>query len=123
LWVPVLLLPLLMLAIGVGLLTSALAVYKRDIMYAMPFLLQFWMFGSPVWYSLHEIRAKLSPGWYTLYLLNPLAGVIDAYRSVLFEGRSPATAPLLYAIGVTAAVLVLCYALFSRLEMSFADVV
>ena len=123
LWIPALLLPLAGLAVGVGLLTSACAVYKRDIVYAMPFLLQFWMFASPVWYLLDEVRAKLSPGLFRVYLLNPLVGVVSAFRQVLFEGRPPAAGPLIYAVAVTGVVLVLFYALFKRLEMNFADVV
>lgn len=120
----VVLLPLFVLlacltAFGVGLWLSASNVKYRDIAYVAPFLIQFWLFLTPVAYS-----TNLIPGaWRALYGVNPMAGVIEGFRWALL-GTDGVSVGLL-AVS-SAAVLVLCVTgvfYFRLMEREFADVV
>ena len=79
LWLPVLLLLAVLTALGVGLWMSALNALYRDVRYVVPFLIQFWMFASPVAYP----SSLVPQAWRWLYSLNPMAGVIDGFRWAL----------------------------------------
>ena len=118
-----LLLPLLLLAIltalGVGLWLSALNAIYRDVRYVVPFLMQFWMFVSPVAYPSSLVPER----WRWLYGLNPMAGVIEGFRWAV-TGRGEPSLRLLAAS--TAGVLIalaggLVY--FKKMESTIADVV
>ena len=75
-------------ALGVGLWLSALNAIYRDVRYVLPFLVQFWLFASPVVYPSSLIPAK----WRWLYGLNPMAGVIEGFRwSLAGHGEPPGT--------------------------------
>jgi lipopolysaccharide transport system permease protein len=116
---PAFLLLTLIGATGVSLCLSALNVQYRDFMYAMPFLIQVWMFASPVAYA-----GKLIPQKYLLiYSLNPAAGYIEGFRWCLL-GRSTLT-PLMVAVTIVLSVAVLIGGafIFRRVERRFADVV
>ncbi len=108
----------LMLVSGLALLGSALYVLKRDIGALLPLLLYAWMFLSPVVYPATLIPDRFQ--W--LYALNPMAGLLDAYRSLLLAGTWPPAGSLLLA--GTMAVVALCvgYGFFKSVEMRFADV-
>ena len=106
------------LAVGIGL--SAVNVRYRDVRYAVPFLVQVWLFASPVAYSAEIIPAK----WLWLYQLNPMAGVIEGFRwALLGQGTPPPIGAIAISIVVTAVVLVLSLAYFRRVERTFADVI
>ena len=109
--------------VGTGLVLSAVQVRHRDVGLAVPVLLPMWMFASPVVYPLALARAKLSPGLYFLYTLNPMAGIIDTFR----RGLVLHTAPDPMAIGVAAVVvctlLPFAYLYFKYAELTMADVV
>lgn len=79
LWLPAFLLLALVTALGVGLWLSAMNVQYRDIRYALPFLVQFWMFISPVVYP----SSMVPEPWRALYRINPMAGVIEGFRWAL----------------------------------------
>lgn len=104
---------------AVSLLLSAAQVRWRDVGVAVPVLVQLGMFASPVIYPL----ALVPEHWRPWYLLNPLAGIINAFRDVLLRGQSPDAVPLAYASVVTALGLPVAYALFKRAEATMADVV
>lgn len=104
---------------AVSLLLSAAQVRWRDVGVAVPVLVQLGMFASPVIYPL----ALVPEQWRPWYLLNPLAGIINAFRDVLLRGQPPDAVPLAYASVVTALVLPIAYALFKRAEATMADVV
>lgn len=117
LWLPALLLLAVLTALGVGLWMSALNALYRDVRYVVPFLIQFWMFASPVAYS----SSLVPPKWRWLYGLNPMAGVIDGFRwSLTGHGQPPG--PLLLA-SAAAVALVLLGGLFffQRMEGAVAD--
>jgi lipopolysaccharide transport system permease protein len=106
-------------ALAVGLWLSSLNVKYRDVRYTIPFLTQLWMFATPVAYP-----SSLVPGkWHTLYGLNPMAGVVEAFRWALL-GRTEGPGPLL-AVSVIAVLALLIGGLmyFRKMETTFADLV
>jgi lipopolysaccharide transport system permease protein len=111
---------LVALAAGVSLATAALNVYYRDFRYALPFALQLWLFASPVVYPLSIVPAS----WRTFYLVvNPAAGLLDSFHSVLALGQLPDAGPLIVSLVTTSLVLFAGYRVFKTLEPNFADVV
>jgi lipopolysaccharide transport system permease protein len=106
-------------ALGVGLWLSAMNVQYRDVRYAIPFLVQFWLFASPVAYSSTLVPER----WRTLYGLNPMAGVVEGFRwALLGSGRAPG--PMLtVSAGVAVVLLVSGTFYFRRMERTFADIV
>jgi len=116
---PAFLLLALVTALGFGLWLSALNAIYRDVRYILPFLIQFWMFASPVAYS----TSLVPEHWRWAYGLNPMAGVIEGFRWAL-TGTGLAPAPFCLASGCGVA-LVLLGGLFyfRRMEGSIVDVV
>ena len=117
------LIPLLILAfvtsLGAGLWFSALNVQFRDVRFTIPFIVQFWMFATPIVYS----STLLPQPWRTLYGINPMAGVVEGFRWALL-GTDTRPGPMIIVSSVSAILLLvggLYY--FKRLEKSFADVV
>ena len=106
-------------ALAVGIWLSAVNVRYRDVRYAVPFLVQLWLFASPVAYSIDLVPAGLR-GWYAL---NPMVGVIEGFRWSLFGTGEPPLLELAIAVAVTAAVLISGIAYFRRVERTFADVI
>ena len=105
-------------ALAVGLLTSALNVKYRDVTYILPVLVQLWMFVSPVLYP-----ASLVPEKYRwLYSLNPLAGIIEGFRSALLNRQFDWFA-LASSAAFTLALLVFSAYIFRRVEKTFADII
>ncbi len=117
--VPLLVLLTFLCAVGVGLWLSALNVQFRDIRYVIPFMIQLWMFVSPVIYPVSMVEGKYQ--W--LLALNPMGGVIKAYRASLLS-HIPIDWSLL---GISAAIIVLLFLsglyYFRKIEKTFADVV
>jgi lipopolysaccharide transport system permease protein len=116
-FLPLLLLLVIITALGVGLWLSALAVQYRDIPYIIPFLLQFWMFLTPIAYPTKIVPENLQ--W--LLGLNPMAGVVDGFRWALL-GTDTGPGPLM-AASVVVAILLFVTGLyyFRRAEDHFAD--
>ena len=107
-------------ALAMGIALSALNVRYRDVKYAVPFILQLWMFASPVAYSADLVPEK----WRTIYELNPLTGVLEGFRwALLGQGGPPPLGPILVSTGITAVVLLLGLAYFRRVERTFADII
>ena len=116
--VPVLVMITLAITVGMSLFFSALNVYYRDFSYALPFILQVWMYASPVVYSSSLVPEQ----WRLLYGLNPLVGVIDGFRWAFFGGAPPTTA-LIESVVIGSVMLAVGAAVFKRVERSFADVI
>jgi lipopolysaccharide transport system permease protein len=119
LWFPAFILLAILTALGVGLWLSALNALYRDVRYVLPFLVQFWLFASPVAYPASLVPQK----WRWLYGLNPMAGVIEGVRWSLTGHTSP---PGRLIFVSTAAVLILLasgLAYFQKVETTVADVV
>lgn len=109
----------LLVALGAGLWLSALNAIYRDVKYVLTFLVQFWMFASPVAYPSSLVPAK----WRWLYGLNPMAGVIEGFRWSLTGHGDPPGILLFASFLVVVAVLVGGLAFFQRMETTIADVV
>jgi lipopolysaccharide transport system permease protein len=108
-----------MTALAVGLWLSALNVQYRDVRYTINFLVQFWLFATPVAYPSSIIPAQ----WRVVYGLNPMVGVVEGFRwSLLGKPESPSTVVLVSTI-VVATLLVGGLFYFRRMEQQFADVV
>ena len=118
LFLPVLVLMTALFSLGVGTWMSALNVKYRDVRFALPFLIQLWLFVSSVILPSSSIPTK----WRWLLNLNPMSGIIEGYRSALFG--LPFDWPAL-SIAAVLTLLVLLYAIyaFSRVERSFADII
>jgi len=106
-------------ALGTGLWLAALNAIYRDVRYAVPFLIQIWMFASPVAYP----SSLVPEGWRWLYGLNPMAGVIEGFRWAL-TGQGQPPGPLLFASAGAVLLLVIGGMLyFQKVEGTIADVV
>jgi lipopolysaccharide transport system permease protein len=116
---PVLLLVAALLAVGVGMWLSALNVKYRDIRYAIPFLIQIWMFASGVIMPV----SMLPPKWQLLLRLNPVTGIIENFRAALFGNEPLKWTSLLISVAITLVVLVYSAFSFRRMERHFADVI
>jgi lipopolysaccharide transport system permease protein len=116
---PLFLLMAVLTALGVGLFLSALNAIYRDVRYVLPFLVQFWMFASPVAYPSSLVPQR----WRWLYELNPMAGVIDGFRwSLTGKGQPPG---ILLAVSASMVVLLVVAGTvyFQKMEGTIADVV
>jgi lipopolysaccharide transport system permease protein len=118
-WLPLFTLLAVLTALGVGLWLSALNAMYRDVRFVVPFLVQFWMFASPVVYPSSLVPAK----WRWLYGLNPIAGVIEGFRWALTGHGNPPSI-LLGASSLAVVVLVLSgLVYYHAVEGTIADVV
>jgi len=119
LWVPVFVAGLMLLTIGTSLVLAALSVRYRDVKYVIPFLLQLWLFVTPVIYPLSVIPESFRP----LMAFNPLAGIVEGFRACVFPGHS--LDPALTAISLTMAAIVFLVGIlyFRKAERAFADVI
>jgi lipopolysaccharide transport system permease protein len=106
------------LAIGVGLLFSALSVRFRDIRYALPFVMQIWMFISPVIYP-PEI---LSPNARLIFTFNPLFGILQGFRASVLGGDFDWRA-IGISVAITISIVFCSLFVFKKLEEDFADVI
>ena len=114
-----LLLILMVFASGLCLFFSGLNVFYRDIRYALPLVLQLWIYGVPVIYELEMIPQK----YRTLYMLDPVAVVVDGFRRCLAQGRAPLLSDMLLGAASSLVVLGLGVLYFRWVEQAFADIV
>jgi lipopolysaccharide transport system permease protein len=118
-WTPLLLALAFVTSLGVGLWMAALNVKYRDVRYVVPFLVQIWLFTTPVAYP----SSLLSEPWRTLYGLNPMVGVVEGFRWALL-GAKTAPGPMVLVSAVAAVLILVSGAFyFRRMEKIFADVV
>ena len=118
-WLPLLLLLALVTSLGIGLWLTAMNVQFRDVRYAVPFLVQAWMFATPIAYP----SSLLDEPWRTLYGINPMVGVIEGFRWALL-GTETAPGPIILVSALVAVGLLISGAFyFRRMEKTFADVV
>jgi lipopolysaccharide transport system permease protein len=118
-WLPLLVLLTAVTATGAGLWLSALNVRYRDVRYIVPFLVQFWLFATPIAYPSSLLEAP----WRTLYAVNPMVGVVEGFRWALL-GADTAPGPMVTVSALASLVLLLSGLwYFRRLEATFADIV
>jgi len=119
LWLPLFLLLAIVTALGVSFWFSAMNVMFRDIRYTIPFIIQAWLFATPIAYS----SSMLEGTWRTVYGINPMAGVVDGFRWALL-GVETRPGPMV-AVSACVSIFVLISGLyfFKRMEKTFADVI
>jgi homopolymeric O-antigen transport system permease protein len=115
---PVMLGLTVMLALDLAIWLAALTVKYRDIRHALPFVLQLWMFATPIIYPVSVISEK----WRWIMYLNPLTGIIEGIRSSL-TGRAFNWTALAFSAGITLFTIPLAIKAFQRIEKSFADLI
>lgn len=119
LWLPLVLFLQLLLILGISFLGSSLIVLYRDVRFIVPLGLQLWLYLTPVIYPVTLVPEQYLP----LYMLNPMAGIITAYRQIIIYGQPP-TLTYLMISGVEAVlVFFLGYLIFKKLEVNFADII
>ena len=116
---PCFLLLAVLTALGVGLWLSALNAIYRDVRYVLPFLVQFWLFASPVAYPSSLVPER----WRWLYGLNPMAGVIEGFRWSLTGHGQPPNLLLAASAGMLLHIFAVGAAYFQKMEGTIADVV
>lgn len=119
LWLPAFLFLAIFTALGVGLWLSALNAIYRDVRYVVPFLVQIWLFASPVAYPSTLVPVK----WRWLYGLNPMAGVIEGFRWSLTGSGTPPGRMIFVSAAAVVIVLLAGVAYFQKMETTIADVV
>jgi len=106
-------------ALGVSLWLSAVAARYRDVRHIVPFLMQFWLFATPVAYP----STLLSEKWHVLYALNPMVGVVEGFRWATLGSRTEIAGVVATSTVVTIAVLLSGALYFRRVERTLADVI
>jgi len=119
LFLPLLVILMMFTASGVGMFLAALNANYRDIRYTITFLVQFWMFASPVVYPVSMIPEK----YHLIYAINPMTGVIEGFRSALLGTVAFPTQMLLVSTLVSIIVFIAGALYFRRTERYFADVI
>jgi len=131
-WAPAIILYTMLVSLSIALAGAALNVYYRDVASGLPVVLSLLMYASPVIYPLDLVRDKLlvrqaagswSDALYTLYTVNPLAGIIESFQNVVLRGTPPDFHALLPGVVLVAVGLPLSYVVFKRAEAYFADVI
>ncbi|MBE0669586.1 MAG: ABC transporter permease [Anaerolineales bacterium] len=116
---PILVLPLMLLALGLGMLLASLNVKYRDIKYTIPFGIQLLLFLTPIIYPISIVPEK----YRILISLNPLAGIIEAFRSIVIHNKPIDFLSLGISFSVILVVLIMGLSVFQKTEKSFADLV
>jgi lipopolysaccharide transport system permease protein len=119
LFLPLILLHMGVLSIGMGLLISALTARYRDLTFAMSFLVQLWMYLTPVVYPLSEVPDQLR----TLILLNPMTAVVESFRGAFLGVNSLTSGALALSVAITILIFITGVVIFSRVEKTFMDTV
>ena len=116
--VPILVAGVVLTALGVGTCLAALNVAYRDFRYVIPFLVQFWMFATPVVYP----ASLVPPEWQWALYINPMAGVIEGFRSA-FLGRPFDVPGMLVSLAIAAMLFAAGISYFEKVERRFADII
>lgn len=118
LFFPVVLIIQILLILGIGLLTSAMNVFYRDIQSVLVLVIQLWFYASPIIYPVTLVPER----YRMLYFLNPMAGILEAYRAIILYQSLPGASLLISGIE---AILLLAfgYWVFKKVEFQFADIV
>jgi lipopolysaccharide transport system permease protein len=116
---PMFLLFALLMALSVSLWLSALNVRFRDVKHTVPFLIQVWLYASPVAYPISLVPQE----WRVLYSLNPMVGVVEGFRWAILNKESPDFAIMTFSAIAVFVLFLSGLAFFKHMERSFADVI
>jgi lipopolysaccharide transport system permease protein len=118
-FIPLIILLMMLLTVGAGMLLAAVNVRYRDVKYVLPFLIQIWLFATPIIYPITMIPARFRP----ILALNPCWGMIDGFRACIFPGRVIDRSLIAASIAVALTVFVAGALYFHKAEKDFADVI
>ena len=118
-WIPIIFLFQVLLVLGVSFILSAMNVFFRDVENVLGVFLTVWMYLTPVIYPPEFIPGQFRP----IFNLNPMMGVINAYRNVVLHGVSPPWQSFLYATLFSLGIFIVGYLFFKNRERFFADVI
>lgn len=122
-WMIVIVIPVLLiqlcLMLGLTFALSSFNLFYRDIRHIVPLLTTMWMYLTPIIYPLDLVPKK----FFTLYMLNPMAPVMDAFRKVALQGKPPMWGYLGISAAVSVLTLIVGYRVFKRLEPAFAELI
>lgn len=116
---PILLLQMALLSFGLGILLSSMTTKYKDLQFAMGFLVQLWMYGTPIVYPLSQVPKWLLP----YYVLNPMVAIIECFRYAFFGTSAIKISYIGISWAVTLILLICGVVLFSRIEKTFMDTV
>jgi len=116
---PLLIVQMGILGLGIGIIVSSLTTKYRDLTFVVGFGTQLWMYATPIVYPMSQIPEK----WQWLYMLNPVAPVIEAFRFAFLGSGSINSNAIFISLGMTLALFVVGIILFSRIEKTFMDTV
>ncbi|MBR4495494.1 MAG: ABC transporter permease [Clostridiales bacterium] len=114
---PVIMLVEYMMALGIALISSSLTVYFRDLEHILAIVAMAWLYATPICYPETMVPEK----YLSLYRLNPVTPVVNAYRDVLYYGKTPDLTTLLLATGIGLITIILGVLIFGRLQRRFAE--
>jgi lipopolysaccharide transport system permease protein len=117
--IPLLLLIQIAFTVGIVLCASAMNVFYRDVRFVVPLGLQLWMYLTPIIYPLSIVP----PRFLGVYMLNPMASIIDSYRRIILLGEWPSFSYLVLGGAVSVVLLIAGYGYFKRSEAVFADII
>jgi lipopolysaccharide transport system permease protein len=117
-WLPALIGMTALCALAIGMLVAAIGTYAHDVLFAVPLLLQVWLLVTPIMYPLSQVPDR----WHTVYLLNPMVGLIEGFRNVLIKNTPPDLALLGLSFAGTVLLLLVAWPLFRYMAQYFADV-
>ena len=114
---PVIMLVEYLMALGIALISSSLTVYFRDLEHILAIIAMAWLYATPICYPEEMVPAEYLP----IYRLNPVTPIVNAYRDVLYWGRTPDLRTLLLAVLIGLVTVVLGILIFGRLQRRFAE--
>ncbi len=117
-WLPAFIVLAVLLSLAVGMLISATTVKYRDLRHALPFMMQFWMFATPIIYP----SSAVPQNWRWVLMINPLTGIVDGFRAALTGGAFNQKTIIISTVA-TLVLLVVSFYIFRRAEETFADVI
>jgi len=122
LWLPVLIIPQVLLTAGLCWFLAALGVFVRDLSQITGYILTIWFFVTPICYPESQL-ARLSPQAVRLAGLNPILVLVRNYRRIMLNGAAPDWIPLLWTTAAAIAIFLAGHAWFHKLRKSFADLI
>jgi lipopolysaccharide transport system permease protein len=116
---PILLIQMATLGLGVGLLISSLTIKYRDLTFVVGFGVQLWMYATPIVYPITQVPVK----WQWLFLLNPMAPIIETFRYAFLGGDALNISRWLFSLPITILIFTIGIVFFSRAEKNFMDTI
>lgn len=122
-WMVIIIIPVLLvqlcLMLGLTFLLSSFNLFYRDVRHIVPLLTTMWMYLTPIIYPLDLVPKK----YLAIYMLNPMAPIMDAYRKVALQGEPPMWGYLGISAAISVLALIVGYRVFKRLEPAFAELI